>query len=159
MSKKKQSRWYRPKKRPKRKKQFMDGDTLRVIVMDQLRGKLDSSFQFYSADDKYYLPPMDDVREIVGESHLEMQEWREEVFDCDDFSIVLKANFAQAAYKDGKRRPPFALGIAWGMVEGEGAHAFNWVLDEYERLWFIEPQTDEIYKPKKTDHGIWFMLV
>jgi hypothetical protein len=38
-------------------------------------------------------------------------------------------------------------------------HAMNWIIDDKKKLWFIEPQSDEIFSPRETDRNIYFMLI
>lgn len=151
-------KFHTPRKGTRNNKTYITADKLRELITKQLGKKLDASFQIYIADEKYYCPPLKDVRQIVKESALDRQTWVEERFDCDDFAITLKANFAQASYKDGQRRHAHCCGVVWGMFDGE-AHAINWVVTSDKRLRFIEPQTDEIFRPRKNDREIWFMLV
>ena len=67
-------------------------------------------------------------------------------FDCDDFSLLLKARFAYAAYRepDKYQNRPYCLGIVWGLLPFPFPHSMNWVVtDDYE-FHFIEPQRQEI---------------
>ena len=151
-------RWHKPnkKKRPRSRKVYLSSDEVHQLLIKKLSGKLDSSFQIYLADEKYYCPPMKDVREIIENSSLDRKSWVEERFDCDDFAIVLKSHFAESAYANGKRRAAHAMGIVWGIFDEP--HAINWVITSNKQLHFIEPQTDEIFSPRKSDHGIWFLM-
>jgi hypothetical protein len=40
-----------------------------------------------------------------------------------------------------------------------GPHAINWMVNDDKKLRFIEPQSDEIFFPRKTDKEIYFMIV
>jgi len=152
-----QRRWHKPDQLTRLDKCYYSADDVRAEVTRQLRGKLDSAFQLYLADDEYYLPPMDDVKEIIRNTRLDQREWVAERFDCDDFALVLKAHFCEAAYADGKRRAAHCFGIVWGMLPD--AHAINWFLCDDGAIYFVEPQTGRIFEPRKKDKDIWFMLV
>jgi len=157
MLKKFERRWHKevPGKRPKKK--YLTSGELRVIVSEQLKGKLQRNFGFYIADGEYYCPPLQDAKSIIKASSVDKNTWVRERFDCDDFAHVLKAHFAEAAYKNGKRRAAHCFGVVWGMLPGP--HAINWMVNDDLKLRFIEPQSDKIFAPRKQDKDIWFMLV
>jgi hypothetical protein len=152
-------RWHKPRDRsPDRRKGYISDSQLRELIASQLAGRLDRSFALYIADETYYLPPIEDAKEIVKRSGLDRKKWVEERYDCDDFALVLKAHFCEAAYRDGRRRAAHCAGIVWGMFDG-GPHAINFVVTDDDVLRFIEPQTGEFFLPHPGDTGIWFMLV
>ena len=37
-------------------------------------------------------------------------------------------------------------------------HAINWLVTDDEKLYFVEPQTDEVCLPRAGFDGIWIML-
>ena len=141
---------------PRRNKVYISAEKVEKIIRRQLAGKLDDTFELHIADGKYFCPPVREAREIIDESALDKKEWVDERFDCDDFAVVLKAHFAEAAYAEGKRRSAHCFGIVWG--ELPDYHAINWMINADLKLRFVEPQLDTIYRPKKSDKGIWFML-
>ena len=55
---------------------------------------------------------------------------------CDDFSYRLMGQFSIPGWSD------LAFGIVW--TSKPYAHALNCMIDEEERFWFVEPQTDEL---------------
>jgi hypothetical protein len=115
-----------------------------------------ANFNLYLGDEKYYCTPLKDAREIIKASAVDRMNWVEERFDCDDFALVLKAHFAEAAYKDGKRRAAHCFGIVWGSLPTP--HAINWMLNADRRLRFVEPQNNRIFLPRRNDKDIYFML-
>ena len=141
----------------KKNKLYIKSAEVRKIVNEQLGNKLDNTFQLYIADDKYYCPSVMDTKDVIKQSSVDRFEWTSERFDCDDFALVLKADFAKNAYKNGKRRAAHCFGIVWGMLPGP--HAINWVINNDRKLRFVEPQNDRIFFPRKKDKDIWFMLV
>lgn len=141
-------------------KVFITRTELRDTIADQLDGKLTDKFTLRIADSTYYCTPKVDAEEILQQSTVDRLQWTADAFDCDDFAHVLKAHFAEAAYKDGIRRPPHCLGIVWGMLSSPFfTHAMNWMIDANRKLWFIEPQSDQIFEPRETDRNIYFMLI
>lgn len=150
-------RWYVPGTGPRASdKVFISSSELRELVAKQLGAKLAKSFGFYLADAQYYCTPIADARRIIRASRVDRNTWIEETFDCDDFAHVLKAHFAEAAYKTGERRKPHCFGIVWGSLPRP--HAINWMVNSDKKLRFVEPQNDKIFFPRRTDKGIYFML-
>ena len=150
-------RWHKESKKEYTPlKFFYQSAYLRQVINNELSGRLAKSFSLYLADDQYYLPSYEDASEIIKNSALDRKKWTVNKFDCDDFALVLKAHFAEAAYKDGKRRPAHCFGIAWGMFPK--AHALNWMVTDDGRFLFVEPQTDEIFVPTLKHKDIWFMM-
>lgn len=149
-------KWHKPKK-GKRKKTYISDEKLREILVKQLGKRLDRDFGLFIADEKYYCTPLGDAKETIKASALDRQTWVEERFDCDDFAHVLKAHFAEAAYKDGKRRAAHCFGILWKAKPEP--HAINWMINSDKKLRFIEPQDDSVFAPRKKDKEIFFMLV
>ncbi|NLH50425.1 MAG: lectin MOA-related protein [Myxococcales bacterium] len=134
-------------------------------IMNILKAKLGKRLvpgchPFFS-DASYFLTPLVHAKEIIANSRAAMSEYAytEEVFDCDDFALVMKANFCQAAFKEGLRRAPHCFGILWGNVSPLGGHAINWMITADKELWFVEPQTGEVYRPRPKDDGIYFLLI
>jgi len=64
--------------------------------------------------------------------------WKEEVFDCDDFSLLFSAMLAYSVYKSGFNKQ-FAFGIAWSYT-----HAYNIFIDKSGKVWIFEPQTNKV---------------
>ncbi len=132
-------------------------DTLGELLEDQLWNKLDSDWQFYYGDDSYYLPEMADVKDVVDASTLDAWKYTSEIIDCDDFAFMLKSEFVRNAYHQKKRRLSHAAGIVWGDLPGP--HAMNWVVTSPDlRVWFIEPQSDEIIRPQLDFKKIYLMV-
>lgn len=76
--------------------------------------------------DNYYYCPSEEVAErIIRECKISKRTYLEEVFDCDDFTHMLKTAFIEDAYEFGKRTVPYCIGMATGTKpDGEG-HAVN----------------------------------
>lgn len=128
----------------------------RRILGKQL--KIIPSFHFNSPDPEYYLTPMKDVEDIVYDTSVDFKQYRENVGDCDDFSFALQWAFLKHAWKDGRRRASHTTGRVWGMLPH--GHAINWCFTkEEDKIYFIEPQTDEIYLPRLSDTEIWFASI
>jgi hypothetical protein len=152
------TRWYTSRiRRAAPAKVYISSGELRALVPAQLGPKLARNFGFYIADASYYCTPLADAREIIQASKVDRKTWTAEKFDCDDFAHVLKAHFAEAAYKDGARRKAHCFGVVWGSLPGP--HAINWIVTSDRKLRFVEPQNDRIFFPRATDRDVYFMLV
>ena len=72
------------------------------------------------------------------------------VYDCDDFAF---ATYAAIRAEN--------LGIPYGVVIGVNKrgimHAWNIFIDSTDELWFVEPQTDEIFK--KTIEKVKYIII
>ena len=149
-------KWHKPSSGRKRERVYISDKKLRLLVISSLAPHMAANFNLYLGDDKYFCTPLEDAREIIKASAVDRKKWVEERFDCDDFAIVLKAHFAEAGYKDGKRRAAHCFGIVWGSLPTP--HAINWMVNADRRLRFVEPQNNRIFLPRRTDKDIYFML-
>jgi hypothetical protein len=129
---------------------------VRDIIKSKLKNKLKSGYKIRLADKKYFCPKLTDADAIIKATHVNQRVWISERFDCDDFAILLKAEFVKDAYRQGDRRAAHCFGVVWGSLPGP--HAIDWMINDDMKLRFIEPQNDSVYFPKKTDKGIYFML-
>ncbi len=127
------------------------------ILEGRLWNKLESDCDLYFGDDNYYFPEMEDVVDIVKTSTVDAWKYTSAITDCDDFAFMLKSEFVRDAYKKKARRLSHAAGIVWGDLPGP--HAMNWVITSPDlKVWFIEPQSDWIGRPKSNYRGIYFMV-
>ncbi len=139
-----------------RDKVFVSSQEVRQMIAGSLGSRLAEDFRLFLGDNQYYLPPLEDAQEVIQNSGLSRATYMPESFDCDDFAMVLKAHFCEAAYKDFQRRPPHCFGLIWG--ELPHVHAVNWMITDDGRLRLIEPQTGEVFEPRHDTRNITFML-
>ena len=130
------------------------------------------------ADLQYYLPDRSQAEYMIRKSKMAnitgpLNNPRGERFDCDDFSLILKARCAFEAYRDSTEKysfnnlpnHPMCLGIVWGMLPFPFPHSLNWVVTEDEnegrKLHFIEPQKQKIIPSERYQYYryIHFMMV
>ena len=76
--------------------------------------------------------------------------YKAESHDCDDFSYELMGHVSGWNSDN-------TFGIVWGQNASGVGHAWNFFVDENEKVWFVEPQTDSIFTP--TTEKIWIMIV
>jgi hypothetical protein len=134
---------------------YLSGSKVRRIITRELGSKLSRGVSIHIADGEYYMPHISYVRKIVAKSRVDRLKWISNRHDCDDFAHLLKADFIKAGYRDGRRRAACCVGVVWGLLPGP--HAINFFIDDKQELYFIEPQTDEIYSPRDNDRSIWYV--
>jgi len=139
------------------KNKYITREELETLIDETLKGKFTENFKLHMSDEKYYLPSIDDSSRLIEESKVSEYQWVDEVFDCDDFAIMLKAHFCKNAYKNQKRRHSHCLGIVWGMVPR--SHALNWMVNDDLKLRFIDPMYGEVFLPEDRARFIWMMMI
>ncbi|MBL0716115.1 MAG: lectin MOA-related protein [Desulfosarcina sp.] len=147
--------------KPLRKATVLDGATisrkeLRNLITSELDGKLSKKWCLHTADANYYLPRLDAAKKIIADSNMQQlaspsgTKRRGECFDCDDFSLLLKARFAYAAYSNKEHlNRPYCFGIVWGMLPFPFPHSMNWIVTDDKKFYFIEPQRQEVISLEK----------
>ena len=135
---------------------YLSAKQVKEELRKQLAGKLSGSVKIYLPDQLYYCPDLAYTEELIENSMLDKKRWIAEMFDCDDFSWVLKSEFVLDAYRAGIRRAPHCFGIVHGLLPSP--HAINWVLNSDGIVRFVEAQTDDIFLPRETDKNIWLLM-
>ena len=103
----------------------------------------DSTPNIYWADNYYVCPDVDEALTIINRSKARRLDWIAEEFDCDDFSILLKADFSLCSYYHRQRMGGgYAFGIVWFE---RPAHAMNFMINNDAVLRFVEPRTGNCY--------------
>jgi hypothetical protein len=116
------------------------------LLRQQLSDRLRSNVIIILADANYCLIKSTKVQEIYANSNIKNLSYEYEKHDCDDFSVLMKAEFIKAVKKDSSARYAYAAGIVFGNIPTP--HAINWYIDENKKIWFIEPQNGDIFAPK-----------
>jgi len=76
-----------------------------------------------------------------------------ELWDCDNFALELHASVSRMFADEGLNG---AFGEVWGnRASDDTGHAWNFFIDESKTLWYVEPQTDEVFAP--SHETIWMM--
>jgi hypothetical protein len=91
-------------------------------------------------DNKLYFINTEEMREIQQLQFIRLRKWVFEKFDCDDFSYVMKG--IMSWFYGG-----FAFGIVKVKTGPKSAHQLNCFINEFGKLMFVEPQTNEIFSP------------
>ena len=128
------------------------------IIKKTFGNRFTDDFSLQMSDEQYYCPSIQDVKVILEKSTVDKREYIEEKMDCDDYARILKVDFIKQAYKEKKRRHPYAVGvIKGGKLQGNIPHAINFVITDKMELLLIEPQTDTIKEPTNQDREIYFI--
>lgn len=134
-------------------------NTVQGIVQRQLTGKFASDPGIRFGDGTYYLPTIQEVREILSKSQADRRTWLAERFDCDDFAYVLKGEMSIHAYDTGDIRYGLCVGMVWGNFAWvKGYHAVNWFIASDGALRFIEPQNDSVYDVSQCQGAISLLI-
>jgi len=81
--------------------------------------------------------------------------------DCREWDRFRKVNCREAALV----QPNFAhcFGMVWGLLPFPFPHSLNWMVTAdkkgNKKLYFVEPNTYSVFKPRKSDKNIYFLLV
>ena len=84
------------------------------------------------SDNVYYTCDVETLKRFLGFDKTNYKAYQSEIFDCDDFSLVL----------DGRVdmwQPALPFGISWSDV-----HAYNIFIDKDKNVWIVEPQQDKV---------------
>lgn len=95
--------------------------------------------RYSQADQVYNVYDQEHWKEILTEIGNTFQAtWTEEIFDCDDFSLLFAGLLAYSSYRAKLPVQP-ALAIAWSKT-----HAFNVFIDKNGLGWVYEPQNNTV---------------
>lgn len=138
-------RWYQPPAGPACAPLYISADEMLDLAWAQFGPRWMSGYPqiLYPGDAEYYCPPLAEAQAIIANSQIDKHTYARDVFDCDDFTAVLKANFSQAAYDEGDRLHAYCVGILW--ANQPYGHALNWMINSDRVLRLIEPQKARIF--------------
>ena len=106
------------------------------------------------ADREYWWPAYDKVKSLLWDTYIDRYRYTLEMFDCDDFALVLHAFVVQERYRQIEKRKlskdewlPWAFGQVWGTkFQNEVKdHAVNICVTSDKGVTLIEPQNDAIW--------------
>lgn len=90
------------------------------------------------SDPNYKLVDVGMLQKFLKRNKIDKREYKHPEHDCDDFSYIL---FGDVTRWDSD----LAFGIAWVVREGYDYHALNVLIGTDKRVYFVEPQTDEVF--------------
>lgn len=98
-----------------------------------LRDKFPDQGELYLSDHLYLMCNTADISKFLQQDATNKYGYKSEEYDCDDFAYRLMGQFSILGWSH------LAFGIVW-----TNAHALNCFVDETEKFWFVEPQSDKI---------------
>ena len=107
----------------------------------ELKTNIELKTSFQNADTSYKLVDIDNLKLFVAKNNLSRLVYEPEKLDCDDFSFILQGDIS-------RWDSDLAFGIVWGVTPQGQGHAWNMCIGTDLNLWFIEPQTNTVFKPK-----------
>lgn len=131
------------------------------LIRTTLAAKLTPTALLRFGDNSYYLPSRRELALILRESQADRKQHMLERYDCDDFAYAVKGEMTAHAYDVGELRYGLCVGLAWGRFDWMtvAGQAVNWAITCDEAMWFIEPQTDDIFPCERCTGGLELLLV
>lgn len=103
----------------------------------------------FCSDEGYWLPRQKDIESFLKLNVFKFRQYVPELYDCDNYSFSLIGMFTNLM-------SGYAIGIVW-VHTPKGNHALNFFIDHNREVWYIEPQTDRIFKNK--DYKPYFVVM
>jgi len=115
----------------------------------------------FFADTRFYLPSTREVEVLLRDIPLQPTGFLGEVFDCDDYSFVMKAATSIYARDTLRINAGLCFGIAWGRFGWriDPWHSCNWVLHDDMSFSWVEPQDRRPHNPSECLGSLTLILV
>jgi len=119
-----------------------------TITYDNVSRILNPLTTNWKISDKYFQKTkVEEAKKFCERSKVQTKSWIAENHDCDNFSFALNGYWSEGLKS-------FAFGIAWSTT-----HAFNFMIDDTEKLWIVEPQTNRwmtVEEAKEMKGGLYY---
>jgi hypothetical protein len=89
-------------------------------------------------DTRYKLVDINQLKIFLSRNTVNSRKYVSDSNDCDDFALILLGDVT-------KWDSDLAFGIAWVVREGYDYHALNVLIGTDKRVYFVEPQTDDVF--------------
>ena len=118
------------------------------------------------SDRNYWCPKQEEVKSLLWDTYIERYKYTVEIFDCDDFALLIHAFVAQERYRKMQDEKfskeewlPWAFGEAWGnKFDGQAYnHAVNICLTRDKGVIFVDPQNDQIWNGDPDSNSVYFI--
>ena len=104
-------------------------------------------------DREFWIPTLDEVKEVIELTHIERLKFMDAINDCDDFALQLHAavnlHRAEQARKmeiPSDQHIPWSFGEVFGiMFQGDQYQHTCCVAVTQQGIYLVEPQTDEVW--------------
>lgn len=113
------------------------------------------SATIFATDAAYLTPTFDDIQTFLQQSTAQDYTYVAERHDCDDYAQILQGELRQYEYYLHNNRS-WAFGQAFGPLKSDATqlHAFNMFIDPSNRLWLVEPQSNDISSVGEFDYAV-----
>jgi len=107
--------------------------------------------QLWLSDNTFMLMDTNSLRTFLNVNPVDKRKYITEFSDCDDRCYELMGDVSTW-------HPAGAFGMVWGNRATDGAgHAWNFFIDEFKKVRYVEPQEDRIFEP--STEKIWVMII
>jgi hypothetical protein len=138
---------------------YLSSGKIRDIIKSEL-----PDAETYASDGEYFAYDKAQLQAFLKADRTNLIKYKSESFDCDDFARVLVGREREwfRSHNQGDRGS--TLGTVWGDIRPSEEHdepyphAVNFFVDEHEKLWLVEPQSDALTKPT-SNSTFWFACV
>lgn len=94
----------------------------------------------YMSDDRYNVVTTEDMVSFLDRDKTNERTYVPEVYDCENFAFTLISNLSVSEWNG------IMVGIAFMARENDTNHACNLFVDNEMGVWFIEAETDAVFK-------------
>ena len=129
------------------------------IVTSNSTNSVDIFLRYIVTDNIYTTVNKDYIENLLTLDDVSTFPYKNEVFDCDEFGLILLANMMQIS-----RLCEYLYRIAFGVLIGTETntkenHLMNFFIDKNWIFWCVEPQTDEIFLCDNGKYSFDFLLM
>jgi hypothetical protein len=122
-----------------------------VKLFDESNDPIIKVSDLYLTDRTFKLVDINYLKKYLKDNSVSEYKYVKEIHDCDDFSYILQGDIT-------RWDSDLAFGIIHGKTIDGYSHAWNVCIGTDKKVWFIEPQTDEIWTPK-VNYKIYLVLM
>jgi hypothetical protein len=107
-------------------------------------------------DNKYITTTLTKYLSIFEDDKTDMERYVSEYYDCDNFAVALLG-----LIRGNKNYSHFPFGLCFVTTPEGTGHAINIFVDNKKDIYYLEPQTDEVWLVKSDRKGYnpFFMLM
>ena len=113
-------------------------------VIECYNGYEIKNINYNNINNIYYSIEKDEIKQIIKKDNTNLYEYIVEMFDCDEFGLILMSNIMRISYECR-----YNYRLAFGMIIGYNKtanrnHLMNFFIDKNLVYWCLEPQNDKI---------------
>ena len=106
----------------------------------------------FTTDETYQLVDPDEFQDFLMVDETDERIYMLERNDCDDYAQILQGKVREYEYDRGHNYS-WAVGMAFGpkKTDSSALHAYNFMITTDRSLYLVEPQSDEVLTPERSD--------